>query len=705
MTKNLVELKVDGMDCANCAAGITKFLQRKGLEDVYVNFQTKEVRFKIGDSSQTIEKVKNGIQKLGYKVIEDDQEENWWTLERKLLISAIFTLPLLGNHLLMMVGWSIPLLHNFWIQLLLCLPVFAIGVRHFGASALRSVKAGVPNMDVLIFIGSSAAFLYSLIGTLMVEANYIFYETSATIITLVLLGNWLEHRAVQRTTTAIKALSDLQVEEAYRVMPSGALVKINKEEIRKGFLLQVNEGDKVPADGIIVSGEATVDESMITGESVPVDKTKGGEMIGGAILTSGNIQMKVTAAGRDTVLQQMIELVKSAQEDKPDIQRLADRISAIFVPVVLVIALFTVLLGHFVFGFTFQQALMNAIAVLVISCPCAMGLATPTAVMVGVGRMARSGILVKGGQTVEVFSRIKKVVFDKTGTLTTGNFKIKHIDYLEGAQEKVHSLIYLMEQRSSHPIAASLVKAMEGKVNGQLRQFDHLDIFEEKGKGMVAKDSRGHTFRLGSVRVLPEGQYAGPHQVFLTENDTLLAAIELEDELKADAAATVDFLKKNQIHTIVLSGDKEQKTAQVAQALGIDEYYAEQLPAEKLNKISELSDQDYTAMVGDGINDAPALAKATVGVSLSDASHAAIQSAQIILINGKLQSLAKALSISKLTVTTIRQNLFWAFIYNVVAIPIAAAGLLNPMWGALFMAFSDIVVIGNSIRLNYRKEK
>jgi len=705
MTKNHIELKVDGMDCANCAAGITKFLERKGLEDVYVNFQTKEVRFKLGNSDYSLDKVKSGIHKLGYTVIEEEKKKNWWSLERKLLVAAIFTIPLLGNHLLMMGGGSIPLLDNYWIQLILCLPVFALGAWHFGLSALRSVRAGVPNMDVLIFIGSTAAFIYSLIGNLMWEANYIFYETSATIITLVLLGNWLEHRAVKQTTSSIRALSELQVEEANRIMPSGVIVKIKKEEIRKGNLLQVNEGDKIPADGILVEGDATVDESMITGESIPIDKSLNDELIGGSILTSGNLQMKVTAAGRDTVLQQMIELVKSAQQNKPDIQRLADRISAIFVPVVLVIALLTVLVGHFGFNLSFQQALMNAIAVLVISCPCAMGLATPTAVMVGVGRMARNGILVKGGQTVEILSKVKNIVFDKTGTLTSGAFQVKDIDYRSTDQDKVNALVYLMEQRSSHPIAASLTASFASKVNGQLDAWKDLEIVEEKGKGIVAKDQEGNVFRLGSSRILKNKEYPGAHQVFLTENDQLLAAIELEDDIKADAAPTLKYLNEQDIKTYILSGDKKQKTAQVASALGISEYYAEQLPAEKLQKIEELSRESFTAMVGDGINDAPALAKATVGISLSDASHAAIQSAQIVLLNGKLESLQKALSISKLTVTTIRQNLFWAFIYNVVAIPIAAVGLLNPMWGALFMAFSDVVVIGNSIRLSYKKIK
>jgi len=705
MKNNTIELQVEGMDCANCAASITRFLERKGLEEVYVNFSTKEVRFRLGDSELGVEDVKAGIDKLGYTVVQEDQPQTWWTLERKLLISALFTAPLLLHHLLMMAGAGIPGLDDPWVQLAICLPVFLIGFVHFGRSALSSLRGGVPNMDVLIFIGSTAAFVYSLIGTLILEADYIFYETSATIITLVLVGNWLEKRAVEQTTTAIEELSRLQVVKARRIMPSGTIVTIDREEIRKGHILQVNEGDKVPADGIVKSGEALVDESMLTGESLPVEKAAGDEVVGASLIASGNFQMEVRAAGRDTLLSQMIELVKTAQQEKPDIQRLADKISAIFVPVVLTIAVLTFLVAHFAFGVASQQALMNAIAVLVISCPCAMGLATPTAVMVGVGRMAKNGILVKGGQTLEVFAKIRNMVFDKTGTLTTGAFAVDEVQYYTGDKRYVNALIRHLERHSSHPIARSLVREMEGRPNGM--DLSDLEVREEKGVGISAYDPDGNAYKIGSARVLAakEEGLSGAEQVYLTKNDELLAAIALSDDVKQEAVRTIRYLELNDIHPIILSGDRAAKTARVAALLGIDEYYAEQLPAQKLRIIERLSEEAPTAMVGDGINDAPALARATLGISLSDASHAAIQSAQIVLLNGNLERLRLALGISRKTVETIRQNLFWAFAYNIVAIPIAAAGLLNPMWGALFMAFSDVVVIGNSIRLKYKPIK
>lgn len=690
------------MDCSNCAQSITRYLERKGLEDVFVNFQTKEVRFSPNETKISLEQVKAGIAKLGYSVVEAESKPPYWTLEKKLLFSAFFTLPLLVYHLFAMAGLQWSFLENDWNQLLICLPVYVIGFWHFGVSAFKSLRSGVPNMDVLIFTGSTAAFVYSLIGTFIGNSDYIFYETSATIITLVLLGNWLEKRAVQQTTSAIGELSQLQVEKANRMMPSGAIVSILKEEIRKGDLLKVNEGDKIPSDGKVLSGEVQVDESMLTGESEPVLKRKGDPLIGASLVVSGNLSMEVTAIGKDTVLDRMIELVKTAQEDKPDIQRLADKISAIFVPAVLGISLITFLGGYFIFEIGFQQALMNSIAVLVISCPCAMGLATPTAVMVGVGRLARNGILIKGGQTLEVLAGIKTIIFDKTGTLTTGAFQVRDIEYFDEEKSKVNALIYQMEQHSSHPIARSLLKAMEPILNG----YDpgQMQVEETKGRGVIALDKQGNTYKLGtSTWISP--QLTNETALILTENDKVLAKIHIGDQIKPEAALTIQAIQEEGIQPIILSGDRQAKTREVAEKLGVETYFAEQLPEQKLKIVEDFSKLSPTAMVGDGINDAPALARANLGISLSDASATAIQSAQVVLLNGQLDFLTRALAISKVTLRTIKQNLFWAFAYNIVAIPVAAVGLLNPMWGALFMAFSDVVVIGNSIRLKYKKIK
>lgn len=699
MSKKVIELKVDGMTCNNCASSLTRYLGKKGMENVYVNFSTKEVRFAQGETNVPMEDIKAGISKLGFRVVEDGAPANWWSLERKLLVSLIFTIPLFLHHMLMMANVELlSFLNNHWLQFAICLPVFIIGCFHFGKSAWGSVKGGVPNMDVLIFVGSTAAFVYSLIGTIQHEHNYIFYETAAMIISLVLLGNLMEKRAVQQTTSAIDELSKLKAEKAKAVMPSGTIVSLNVEEINVGDILQINDGDSIPLDGRVMAGNGLVDESMLTGESKPVEKNVGDALVGASVLVHGNLRMEVTATGSETVLNKLIDLVKSAQQEKPSIQRLADRISAIFVPVVLVIAMLTLTVSVFGFGISFQQALMNSIAVLVISCPCAMGLATPTAVMVGVGRVSRSGVLIKGGQTLEIFAGIKNMVFDKTGTLTTGAFRIGEINYQVEDKNRVHALISKLEQHSSHPVARSVVEQLAHlNKSNNLPEFQKIE--EQKGAGILAVDNSGNQFRLGGFGMVSDLTNDRNHDIYLAENNTIIATIDIGDEIKPSAQKTVDYLKSQGIQPIILSGDKNEKVAAIAQHLGVSQYFSETSPEQKLAKIEALSKESPTAMVGDGINDAPALAKATIGVSLSEASQVAIQSAQIVLLKGNLENLAKAYAISKHTLITIRQNLFWAFAYNIVAIPVAAMGFLNPMWGALFMAFSDVIVIGNSIRL------
>jgi len=642
---NIIELKVDGMDCANCAAGIDRYLTGKGLKEVFVNFATGEVQFSLANTILQQEDVEKGINELGYRVINEDSVAPWWTIERKLWFAAFFTAPLFFQHIFMVLGIPYPaILDNPYMQLVLCLPVFLIGLFHFGRSAWAAVSHGTTNMDVLIFIGSTAAFVYSLIGTYLGEPNYIFYETAATIITLVLVGNWLEHRSVQQTTTAIDELSQLQVEKANKVLHSGTIINLAVEEIKVGDILQVNEGDTIPLDGKIISGSGFVDESMLTGESLAIAKNKGQGVVGASIVKDGNFRMQVTATGKETLLSKIIEIVKTAQQDKPAIQKLADQISAWFVPIVLSISILTLVLSYFVFGVPFGNALMNSIAVLVISCPCAMGLATPTAVTVGIGRMAKEGVLVKGGQTLETFGQIKQFVFDKTGTLTTGDFAVKDIDYKGNNPSEIHDIIYAMETYSSHPIAQSLVKAMQAK---GAKSILFQSVEEQKGKGMVAEDKEGNTYELGASKdeAYNVSLLKNKKVVSLLKNKKVLANIRITDELRPDATTTIDYLHNKQVNTYLLSGDKEEKVEQVANELAIKEFYGEQRPAEKLR-----------------------------------------------ILNNRLSSLTKAVGISQATLTTIKQNLFWAFAYNIVAIPMAAVGWLSPMWAALFMAFSDVVV-------------
>ncbi len=701
MNNDLIELDVEGMTCSNCAAGLDKFLTRKGLEDVSVNFATSEVKFVLADSGLTLDDVKAGIGKMGYEVVGDNIKPKFWTPIRRLIFAAIFTIPLVIKHFAVMYGMNfMPFLDNYWVQLAVCLPVYILGFTYFGKSGWNSLKSGVPNMDVLIFIGSTAAFIYSLIGTYLNVHDYIFYETTATIITLVLLGNLIEDRSVQQTTTAIDALSDLEAQKANLVSKSGSIISVDVKELKKGDICQVNEGDTIPSDGVIIEGRALVDEAMLTGESLPVEKVVNDDVIGASTLKDGNIKMRVVAVGKETTLRQMIDLVKNAQQEKPDIQRLADKISAIFVPLVVSIAVLTVLVNYFGFAVPFQNALIRGIAVLVISCPCAMGLATPTAVMVGVGRVARNGILIRGGQTLETFASMKKIVFDKTGTLTTGDFVVQHIEYNTDDEAYINRLIYSLEQYSSHPLAKSLVQHFSNK---NLEPIVFEKVEEKKGLGVLATDFDGNIYKIGSYKFMNNLKIDNSFDIYMSINEDWVAGINLEDELKDDAKASIEYFKNQNIETVIISGDKKSKTAHIAHALGLDTYFAEQTPEEKLKHIESFSKSVPTAMVGDGINDAPALARATIGVSLGNASQVAIKSAQIILLNGKLKQLVKAMAISKHTLLTIKQNLFWAFSYNLIAIPIAAMGFLNPMWGALFMAFSDVVVIGNSLRLKYKK--
>ncbi|HVS91020.1 MAG TPA: cation-translocating P-type ATPase [Mucilaginibacter sp.] len=694
MAEQLIELNVTGMHCNNCAISVHKLLEKKGFHDISVDFASEEVKFTTGDSDSVDDAIK-GIESLGYRVIEDasqHREKFFEKVENKLIFCAIFTIPLLLD---MVLPW--PVLHNPYVQLALCLPVFIVGFLHFGKSAWGSIKGGVPNMDVLIFVGSTAAFVYSLIGTLEhLGMRYQFYETCATIITLVLLGNLFEKRSVTQTTSAVKDLVKIQQVNANRII-NGEIEIISAKEVRPGDTLVVNTGDKIPVDGDVLSGNASVNESMLTGESIPVEKGKYDKVIGGTIVEHGNITMMATKVGSNTVLSQIIELMKKAQGAKPPIQKTGDRVAAIFVPAVIFIALLTFILTYFAGHAGLQHALMNAIAVLVISCPCAMGLATPTAVMVGLGRAAKNGILIKGGDTVETVTNAQYIVFDKTGTLTTGKFSINHIEAEPAADiENIRGIITAIEERSNHPIARSLVNGLKSLPQQKVIM---KSVTEEKGLGMRAEDVNGNHYFLGSGKTGDDKLF----NVHLYKNHALLARIDIDDEIKPQAAELIGSLKKMGIVPVLLSGDKQNRCEKVAKAIGIDEVHGEKLPAEKLTVIDIYRKKGETIMVGDGINDAPALTRADIGVSMNDSSQVAIQSARVILLNTDLFSLVKFLQISRHTLLTIKQNLFWAFAYNVVAIPIAAFGFLNPMIGALAMAFSDVVVIGNSLRLKVKR--
>ncbi len=709
MTEKTV-LNVEGMTCTNCAMGVTRFLEKKGLKDIRVDFATGEVVFK-EVAFDKLPAVIKGINNLGYHVVEENAageligaRNPFGTIEVKFAICVVFTLPLLLHMVI-----HIELLQNPFFQLIICLPVFLVGLLHFGKSAIASLKTGIPNMDVLVTIGSSAAFIYSIAGMILYTNtseihNYLFFETTATIITLVLLGNIIEKNSVKKTTSAIRELAAMQPIVANKItIDKGLSETVSATDIasiKTGDLILVKSGEIIPVDGKIYWGSASVDESSLTGESIPSEKENGIEVMAGSLMVSGSIKVVTGKTGSQTVLSNIIELVKEAQQSKPEIQKLGDKISAWFVPVVLGISMLTFLVGFFAFNLPVQKAVMSAIAVLVISCPCAMGLATPTAVAVGLGMAAKKGIVIKGGSTLEQFDNIKTAVFDKTGTITTGKFKIAEINTYDFPEMEAIKIIYSIEQHSTHPIAISLVKELSLLTSGWV---PFKKISEEKGIGMKAEDENGNEYLLGSFQTLRDLTNDDSHSVYLSKNNNLIATINLRDEIKNGAKELIIALKKENITSVILSGDSRERCLEISKELDIEEIYSNQLPHEKTAVIKQLKQRGKLLMVGDGINDAPSLETADLGLSFGEATKIAINSAQVIILNNQdLTAILSAMRIGKLTMQTIRQNLFWAFFYNIVAIPIAAFGFLSPMVAAFSMAFSDVVVIGNSIRLKFR---
>ena len=712
-----VQWKVEGMTCANCALTIHKYLEKQGLDDVKVNAIGGEVSFEL-NGTRTKEEIAKGIETLGYTVAGESRAP---TKRKKILSTSLerfwfcfpFTVLIMLN---MLPGVDIHFLMNPWVQLVLCLPVYIVGMSFFGKSAVKSLRNGMPNMNVLIALGATAAFVYSLYGTLIGQAeHYMFYETAAAILTLVFLGNYLEDASLHSTQRALNSLAKSQKVMtnmiAYDNEHHEHVFTVDNSQLKVGDLVLIKSGEQVPMDCKILWGDAHVSEAIVTGESAPVHKYPKDKLIGGSVLQDGTVKAQVTAVGGDTVLSGIINLVKQAQGDKPPVQQLADKISAIFVPVVIGIAVVTLGVNWIILG-RFAEALMRSIAVLVIACPCAMGLATPAAIAVGLGRGAKSGILFRNATSLELFKDIRQVVFDKTGTLTTGEFEIagytvtntvavtanseNGCDY--PSDQDFRKLVYSLEKYSSHPIAKAITKEWKGN-----SEISWSKIEEMKGLGMGAVDRQGNKFFAGSYKLAEELTDDDQHNVYVIENGQLVGWVDVKDEIRPEAKEVINYLHSRNVKTFLLSGDRLDKCQQLAKELGIDKVIAEQTPEQKLKKIGELNAQSPTAMIGDGINDAPALAQATVGVSMSEASQIAMQTAQVVLMGNGLKNLPTALGLGRHTYLTIKQNLFWAFFYNIIAIPVAAFGFLTPTFGALVMGFSDVVLAVNSVRLFVKK--
>ena len=731
-----VQWKVEGMDCTTCALNIHKYLEKQGMKNVKVNFATGDVLF---DTDEKIEeeKISRGINNLGYKVVDAAAHshghscdiENSGRFLSTHLQRLWFCLPFTALLMLHMIpGIHIHWLMNHWVQLALTLPVYIVGMSFFGKSAWKSIRNGMPNMNVLIAVGATAAFVYSLYGSLTGQPEqYLFYETTATIITLVFLGNYLEEASIASTQRELNKLAKSQKVMANLIAfddeHKEQIFPVENTQLRVGDLVLIKSGEQVPVDCKILWGDVQVNEAIITGESEPVHKIAKDKLIGGSIISDGTAKAQVTAVGNDTVLAGIINMVKQAQGDRPPVQQLADKISAIFIPVVLGIATITLIITWIVLK-DFTPALMRSIAVLVIACPCAMGLATPAAIAVGLGRAAKNGILFRNATSLETFKDIRQVVFDKTGTLTTGKFQVAGFKVMSSVvsressaessnrshdsrltiDEEFQRIAFSLEKYSNHPIAKAITNEWKTSTGSGGKEETRWNKIEEvKGLGMQGEDMEGNKYEAVSYKGVKALTTDDTHNIYITRNGMLLGWIDVKDEIRPEAKAVIDYLHSKNIETILLSGDRLAKCNQLASQLGIDKVIAEQTPEEKLERITELCSIAPTAMIGDGINDAPALAKATIGISMNDASQIAMQSAQVVLMNHGLKNLPTALGLGKHTYITIKQNLFWAFAYNIVAIPVAALGFLTPTFGALVMGLSDVVLAINSVRLFVKK--
>ena len=717
---------IEGMTCAACVARVEKaILSVPGVERASVNLATEEATVQFDPGRAPVEALREAVASAGYRLNvtaatpgdrSQEREAERDALRRDLLLSAALTVPLMLISMLAMIpSLSIDLFGQFrdWALMLLCTPVMIVGGRRFFVGFARAARHGAADMNTLVAIGTGTAYLYS-VATLVIPGSHggghVYFDTAATIITLILLGRFLEAGARRRTTDAIRQLAGLRPKTAARLR--GEVEEtVPVEELRLGDLVRIRPGERVPVDGTVVRGYSSVDESMVTGESVPVEKRAGDRVVGGTVNSSGSLDLRATALGSDSVLAQIIRLVEDAQGSKAPVQAFADRVASVFVPVVIGIALLTFIVWAAVLGASLQDAMVNFIAVLIIACPCALGLATPTAVMVGTGAGARMGILIRDAESLERARAVTTIILDKTGTVTTGAVSVAEI--VPAAHATIDSILHAaaaLEVRSEHPLARAIVEYARSR-GVSVDPPDAVDTHPGFGvSGMVD----GHAVVVGNGAFLAERGIApgaleadegrqsaqGRTPVFVAVDGTPAAVIALADPVKPTSVRAISELHSMGLRVVMLTGDNPRVAAGVAHASGVEEYIAGVLPGQKADHVRERQRKgEVVAMVGDGINDAPALASADVGIALGTGTDIAMESAEITLMRGDLADVPRAIRLSRRMVATIRQNLFWAFVYNVTGIPLAAAGLLNPMVAALAMAFSSVSVVTNSLRL------
>ena len=735
---------VTGMSCASCANAVEKALNKNNDINASVNFATEKLNIEYDEKKYNFDKIREIVESAGYGLVEDMIEdkkmelyqEKIKSLKNRLILAIIFVVPLLYISMGHMLGAVLPEFLNPKVnplnfalaQFVLTLPIIYAG-RDFFSHGFKNLVRKSPTMDSLIAIGATAAVLYGIYATFRIvtvdpEAHMdLYYETAGTIITLILFGKLLEAKTKGQTSSAIKKLIGLQPKKA-KIIENGAEKEVLIENLKVGDIVIVKPGEKIAVDGRIVEGATSVDESMLTGESLPVSKKVGDKVVGGSINKNGSIRFEATEIGKNTVLSQIIKLVEEVQGSKAPISRMADIVSAYFVPIVIGIAIITGI-AWFLTGSGLVTALSFFIAVLVIACPCALGLATPTSIMVGTGKGAENGILIKSGEALETAHKIKTVVFDKTGTITKGKPVLTDlIAYGKYNENELLKIAASVENDSEHPLAEAIVNKAKEK-NIEIKLYEKFRAMPGYGIRAIFE---GKEVQIGNRKLMENRKInveisqkdydilsnEGKTPMYISIDNELAGLVAVADVIKETSKEAIEKLKKMGIKTVMLTGDNEKTAKFIAKQVGIDDVISEVLPNQKSQKVKELQEKDeFVAMVGDGINDSPALAQANVGIAIGNGTDVAIESADIVLIRNDLRDVAGAIALSKATITNIKENLFWAFFYNVLGIPFAAGIFyaffngpkLDPMIAAFAMSFSSVSVLGNALRLKFFKVK
>ncbi|MGT2933910.1 heavy metal translocating P-type ATPase [Streptococcus catagoni] len=732
---------IEGMSCASCALTVEKAVKNiPKVQEASVNLTTEKLTVSYPEKEVSPEDIERALAGTGFKAklydsyqeksSQQRHKEQTSKLWKEFLGSAVFAIPLVYIAMGPMIGLAVPSIIaadqeplNFaFVQALLSLPVLYFG-RTFYHNGFTSLFKGHPNMNTLVALATSFAFCCSLFGLFNIYLGHnhyvhqLYFESVVVILTLITLGNYFEAKSKSRTSQAISKLLSLRVNEA-RLVKDGSAQMVPIEDIALGDKIIIKPGEKIPLDGLVVEGRSYIDESMLTGESIPNEKTKGQEVYAGSINGQGSLSVKVNKLGSETFLSQMITLVEEAQESKAPIAQIADRVSGVFVPIVITLSVLTGLFWFFLMKQDLNFSLTAAIAVLVIACPCALGLATPTAIMVASGRAAQNGILFKGGEFLEKLHEVDSVVFDKTGTITEGKPKLSRLIFTAGKDPNLLRDVASIEQYSEHPISSAIVE--EAKKEG-LSLVAVKDFKAIVGMGIEA-EVNGASYCVGNSQLMRRHSIqldaeivntVRPEEslVYLAKDGRLRAYLLIADQIKEDSKETIAALKGRGIKTIILTGDQKSTADSIARQLGVDQVYSQLLPDQKADIIAQLKKENQViAMVGDGINDAPALALADIGIAMGSGTDIAIESADLILMKAPMMDLVKAIDLSKMTIRVIKENLFWAFIYNILMIPVAmgilhlfGGPLLSPILAGLAMGLSSISVVLNALRLKRMK--